>query len=184
MDIPSIFQDSTTHWVVFILYVIINEVIKRKRDSEKLIEDKIALERELARKRQEEKDINKFNAYIEISRYMVSKYKMYKSSVMSAIKKDGKLNDSTEGVILNIILKLENRLKLHLLDNHYDKLNIKDLEEYIGYVTNEGIELIESYLVNKGVYDEYYMYFKKEELKAVNFDIITTSINIKKRVIN
>jgi hypothetical protein len=184
VDIPSIFQDSTTHWIVFVVYVIVNEVIRRKRNNEELIEGKIALERELSKKEQEEKDTNKFNAYIEISRYMISKYKMYKSSIMSLIKRDNALKDSTEGVMLNIILKLENRLKLHLLDNHYDKLSIKDLEEYIDYVTNEGVELIESYLVNKNIYDECYKYFKKEELRSVNFDIITTSINIKKRVIN
>ena len=179
MDIATIASSDAAKWITLAAYMGISEMARRRKLSDSYIDSRIKLERELAYKEQKAIDNNLFDAYLEIGKFMISKYKIYKSTIMDSLENE---IDRDEGVILNCILKVQNKLRYHIVTNHIDDLSMTDLELYIDYITNESVETIESYLKNKKLYDEYSGHFTESDLRKLNVDIIHTAINIKKRI--
>ena len=181
MSISSLLESDSAKWVALAIYMGISELIRRKKLGDSYIESRIKLERELSAKVQKATDDNIFSAYLEIGRFLVSKYKIYKSNIIDSIPSP---KDVDEGVILNCILKVENKIRAHILANHIDDLSMTDLELYIDYITNEALDTIESYLKNKKLYSEYMKHFDFDDIRKINVDIIHTAISIKKRIGN
>jgi hypothetical protein len=179
MTIGDIVGSDAAKWIALAVYMGISEMIRRKKLGDSNMEDRIKLERALAISEQKDINENYINAHLEIMRFMVSKYKIYKSDIVSDI---GDSDEKADGVILNCILKIENKLRLHIIENHFDKLEMVDLEQYLDYITNESMDTVRSYLKNRKLLDEYSKHFSNSEVRKINTDIIHTAISIKKRI--
>ena len=160
-------SSDTAKWMALGGYLLTVEVIRRWRKTEAKIDAITELRVKTAVIEAEDECDRRLSAYKEIRRYYISKFKIYKRSVEHTIRDKAKL--------LECLLKLEHKLDIHILENHYLDLSSGELENYIDYIIDEFQDIIYSRFDSvEG--------FNIPELKIIVTNIINTSINIKKRL--
>jgi len=160
-------HSDTAKWIAIMLYVVVAEVIKRWRKADINRDALTELEVKNAVIEENDKCDKRLSAYKEIRRFYINKFKAYKRTIEVDIGNGEKL--------LECMLKLENKLDIHILENHYTDLSMGELENYIDYIIGEFEEIILSKFDSLDL-------FKTSELKIMVATIIHTSINIKKRL--
>jgi len=184
--------------VLFVLYILYNEYNKRQINIKNRSDSKLELYKKDAVDAYKVKLNNKEECFNEIRRYTLNKFKHYKANIMADVNfdaecingleqrctradREGAVRLAAHGVLLKALIKLEDDVMVHIIENGYTQLSTVELEEYISYIANNIYDTFVNRLEPTEHIVPLKIYVKRDDLKSMMRIIFETAINIKSR---
>jgi len=169
--------------ILTLIYMIYNEYKRKQLNVETLNSDKLELSRSLAKEEQKETDKQVLISVNEIERYVVNKFKHYKLQLSNSFTTEVQLVQlAVDGILLDIILKVEKELMVHIKDNGYHELRTVELESYIQYISVEIYDIFFRHLIKYNDIINIQEYVILDDIEDIIRDIFETAIDISTRL--
>jgi len=175
----------TDKWelILTLIYMIYNEYKRKQLNVETLNSDKLELSRSLAKEEQKETDKQVIISVNEIERYVINKFKHYKLQIVNNVNIETNLVKlAVDGILLDIILKVEKELMIHIKDNGYHELRTIELESYIQYISVEIYDIFFRHLIKYNDIINIQEYVILDDIEDIIRDIFETAIDVSTRL--